>query len=152
MIRFSSERFCKYKNCKYCLDRCFSKLKMHTLECLDVTPTQVSTTYDCDPNVMTSEFNDPKTFRPSDIKSQNWADCPSNQNCDTTTTKSRCGGTVEHYNPLEFLVSIVCDITTLISPTSLAFSSQMLGSGRYFNYFALLKSSCVPRKYNFWGP
>jgi hypothetical protein len=37
--------------------------------------------------------------------------------------------TVEHYDPLVFLVSIVCDIISLISPTSLAFSSRMLGSG-----------------------
>jgi hypothetical protein len=38
--------------------------------------------------------------------------------------------TVEYYDPLIFLVLIVCDITSLISPTSLAFSSWMLGSGR----------------------
>ncbi len=54
--------------------------------------------------------------------------------------------TVELYNPLVFFVSIVCDITSLISPTSLAFSSWMLGSGCFVIIFALLKSSCVPRK------
>jgi hypothetical protein len=36
--------------------------------------------------------------------------------------------TVEHYETLVFLVSIVCDIMSLIS---LAFSSWMLGSGRF---------------------
>ncbi len=30
--------------------------------CLDVTSTHGSTTYNSDPNVRTSEFNDPKTF------------------------------------------------------------------------------------------
>jgi hypothetical protein len=48
------------------------------LGCLDVTSTHGLTTYDSDPNVRTSEFNDPKTFRPRDIKSQKWTDCPSN--------------------------------------------------------------------------
>ncbi len=59
-----------------------------TYWCLDVTSTHASTTYDSDPNVKTTEFNDPKTFRPRDIKSQKWTDCLSNQNCDTTTPKS----------------------------------------------------------------
>jgi hypothetical protein len=54
--------------------------------------------------------------------------------------------TVEHYDPLVFLFSIVCDITFLISPTSLAFSSRMLGSGSFLNYFTQLKSYWVPCK------
>ncbi len=43
---------------------------MRDNQCFDVTSTHASTTYDSDPNVKTSEFNDPKTFRPLDIKSQ----------------------------------------------------------------------------------
>jgi hypothetical protein len=39
--------------------------------------------------------------------------------------------TVEHYDQLVFLVSIVCDITSLISSTSLAFSSWMSVSGSF---------------------
>jgi hypothetical protein len=69
--------------------------------------THVSTTYDHDPNVTSSEFNDPKTFRPSNIKSRKWTDCPSN-----TLRPQKVGRsvTVEHYDPLVFLVSIFCDI------------------------------------------
>jgi hypothetical protein len=62
--------------------------------------------------------------------------------------------TAEHYNPVVFLVSTVCNITSQISPTSLAFPSPMLASGNFSNCSALLKSSCVPREYSlgpFWG-
>jgi hypothetical protein len=54
--------------------------------------------------------------------------------------------TAAHYDPVVFLVSTVCDITSQIPPTSLAFSSLMLGSGCFSNCSALLKSSCVPHE------
>ncbi len=78
---------------------------------LDCTSTHVSTTYDYDPKVTTSECNDPKTFRPRDPKSQKWTDYPSNENCDTATQKVGSSVTDEHYeyDPLVFLVSIVGD-------------------------------------------
>ncbi len=73
------------------------------LGCLDIMSTHASSTYDYDPNVNTSEFNNPKTFRPCDIKSQKWTDCLSNQNCDTKTPK-KVGRSVtaEHYDPVVF--------------------------------------------------
>jgi hypothetical protein len=52
----------------------YSMSQIGLLGCLDVTSTHASTTYDSDPNVKTTEFNDPKTFRPRDIKSQKWTD------------------------------------------------------------------------------
>jgi hypothetical protein len=52
--------------------------------------------------------------------------------------------TAEHYDPVVFLVSTVCDIMSQIPPTSLAFSSLVLASGCFSNCSALLKSSCVP--------
>jgi hypothetical protein len=39
--------------------------------------------------------------------------------------------TVTHYGPMVFLVLIVYDITSQIPPASLAFSTRMLGSGRF---------------------
>ena len=54
--------------------------------------------------------------------------------------------TAEHFDPVVFLVSTVCDITSQIPPTSIAFSSPMLASGRFSNCSALLKSTCVPRE------
>ncbi len=59
--------------------------------------------------------------------------------------------TAEHYNPAVFLVSTVCDITSQIPPTSLAFPSPVLASGRFSNCSALLKNSFVPHEYSF-GP
>jgi hypothetical protein len=41
------------------------------------------------------------------------------------------GVTVEHYDPLIFLALIVCDITSLISPTSLAFFHGCWALGIY---------------------
>jgi hypothetical protein len=52
--------------------------------------------------------------------------------------------TAEHYDPVLFLVSTVCDITSQIPTTSLAFPLPMLASGRFSNCSALLKSSRVP--------
>jgi hypothetical protein len=49
----------------------------------------VLTTYNYDQNVTTSEYNDPKTFRPRDTWSQKRTDCQSNQNFDTATPKDR---------------------------------------------------------------
>ncbi len=65
--------------------------------------------------------------------------------------KVGCSVTAEHYDPVVFLVSTVCDITFQIPPTSLAFPSPMLASGRFSNCSPLLKSSRVPREYSF-GP
>jgi hypothetical protein len=45
--------------------------------------------------------------------------------------KVSCSVTAEHYDPVVFLVSTVCDIMSQIPPTSLAFSSLMLASGRF---------------------
>jgi hypothetical protein len=65
--------------------------------------------------------------------------------------KVGCSVTAEHYDPVVFLVSTVCDIMSQIPPTSLAFPSLMLASGHFSYYSALLKISCVPREYSF-GP
>ncbi len=46
----------------------YSLSQIGLLGCLDVTSIHASTTYDSDPNVKTTEFNDPKTVRPRDIK------------------------------------------------------------------------------------
>ena len=60
--------------------------------------------------------------------------------------KEGCSVTAEHYDPVVFLVSTVCDIMSQIPPTSLAFPSPMLASGRFSNCSALLKSSRGPRE------
>jgi hypothetical protein len=65
--------------------------------------------------------------------------------------KVGCSVTAEHYDPVVFLVSTSCDITSQIPPTSLAFPSPMLASGHFSNCSALLKSSPVPCEYSF-GP
>ncbi len=101
------------------------------LRCLDVTSTYVSTTYDYDPNITTANLMTQKcsghvTLSPKSGRIV----CPTKI---VTLRPQKVGRsvTVEHYDPLVFLVSIVCDITSLISPASLAFSPQMLGSVRF---------------------
>jgi hypothetical protein len=103
----------------------------HTWGCLDVTYTHVSATNDYSPNVMTSEFNNQKRYnyrtlspRSGRIVCPNKIETPRPQKVGRSVT-------VEHYDTLVFLVSIVCDTTSMISPTSLAFSLRMLGSGSF---------------------
>jgi hypothetical protein len=69
-------------------------------------------------------------------------DCPSNQSCDTKTQK------VDHI----VIVSIVCDITSLISPTSLNFSSRLLVSGFFYLLFHTVSAMQIEFFAIFWGP
>jgi hypothetical protein len=120
-----------------------TKHGINPIWCFDVISTLILTTFNNDPNVVTSEAYNPKMFRPHDTKTQKWTDCLSTWNRDTATPKIGCGVTVEHYVPLVFITPTVYDTTSSIPPRFPHSSPWILGSWHFFHYLDCWKFFCA---------